>query len=130
MRTLEAFLPLTRKELGTLGEDCAEEYFAARGFAILERNWRYRKFEIDLIVRCANTLVFVEVKTRRGALGPMGIWLREAQCRNLEKGAEAYLASCPDPEAEVRFDLVCVVPSRRPCLQHTKNFVLPHTDGQ
>lgn len=121
---------MTRTELGTLGEDRAEEYFAARGFAILERNWRFRKFEIDLIARCANTLIFVEVKTRRGASGPMGIVLRKAQCQNLEKGAEAYLDSCPDREAEVRFDLVCVVPSRRPCLQHIRNFMLPHTDGQ
>jgi putative endonuclease len=51
-------------ETGRKGEETAARYLAGRGYTILARNYRYRKAEIDLIVRKGNLLVFVEVKTR------------------------------------------------------------------
>ena len=51
-------------ETGRQGEETAANYLLAKGYTILARNYRYRKAEIDLIVRKDKLLVFVEVKTR------------------------------------------------------------------
>lgn len=52
-------------ELGTKGELLAQDYFSKRGYTILFRNWRYYRWEIDLIASKNEILHFVEVKTRR-----------------------------------------------------------------
>ena len=51
-------------ETGRKGEETAARYLVRQGYTILARNYRYRKAEIDLIVRKDKLLVFVEVKTR------------------------------------------------------------------
>src|SRR5918994_5816775 len=56
---------LTRKSSGAWGEDLALRYLTRRGFNLVERNYRKRRGEIDLILRYEETLVFVEVKLRR-----------------------------------------------------------------
>ncbi|MDY0909524.1 YraN family protein [Microbacterium sp. CFBP9034] len=52
--------------LGRDGEDRAARYFHDSGYAILARNWRCRAGEIDLVVANGDSIVVVEVKTRRG----------------------------------------------------------------
>ncbi|WP_125099960.1 YraN family protein [Leucobacter chromiireducens] len=52
--------------LGAYGEALAAAYLVERGCTILDRNWRSRSGELDLVVRAGETLVAVEVKTRRG----------------------------------------------------------------
>lgn len=54
------------QQLGTRGEAIAAGYLEGLGFRILERNWRNRRGELDLIARDGDTLVAVEVKTRSG----------------------------------------------------------------
>lgn len=54
-----------RREYGRLGERLAEEHLRAAGMAILDRNWRCRFGEIDLVARDGDTLVVAEVKARR-----------------------------------------------------------------
>lgn len=54
-----------RRELGSRGEELAAAFFAARGYDIVERNWRCDIGEIDLIVRKGKELRCIEVKTRR-----------------------------------------------------------------
>jgi putative endonuclease len=56
-----------RKDLGRYGEDRAAIYLQDRGYEIIDRNWRSRSGEIDLIARDNDRLIFVEVKTRNGA---------------------------------------------------------------
>ncbi|QPE03512.1 YraN family protein [Microbacterium schleiferi] len=56
-----------KDDLGRAGEHAAEAYFRARGFEILDRNWRCRAGEIDLVVADADAIAIVEVKTRRSA---------------------------------------------------------------
>lgn len=51
--------------LGRAGEDRAARYFQSHGYTVLDRNWRCREGEIDLIVADAAAVVVVEVKTRR-----------------------------------------------------------------
>ncbi|MER7505801.1 YraN family protein [Nonomuraea pusilla] len=56
----------TKNELGRQGEQLAVTYLEAKGMKILERNWRCRRGEIDVIAEEGPTLVVVEVKTRSG----------------------------------------------------------------
>ena len=55
-----------RRTVGAHGEALAAAYLAERGYEILDRNWRCRLGELDLVVETGRTLVAVEVKTRRG----------------------------------------------------------------
>jgi putative endonuclease len=50
--------------VGRFGEDLAAEHLAVAGLAVLERNWRCREGELDIIARDGAELVFAEVKTR------------------------------------------------------------------
>ena len=54
------------REWGQDAEQIAAEYLLKEGYTIRERNWRMGKYEIDLILEKDNTIVFVEVKARRG----------------------------------------------------------------
>jgi putative endonuclease len=51
-------------ELGKKGEDLAVSFLELKGYSIIERNWRYRRAEIDIIAKLDDKLVFIEVKTR------------------------------------------------------------------
>lgn len=71
-----------RRRLGQLGEQLAADHLARRGFRIVDRNYRTRWGELDIVAYDGRTLVFCEVKTRRarsdasgrsaGLLGPLG----------------------------------------------------------
>ena len=55
-----------RQTTGQLGEDLVARYYEADGYCVVDRNWRCREGEIDLIVTRGRIVVFCEVKTRRG----------------------------------------------------------------
>ncbi|WP_181431228.1 YraN family protein [Curtobacterium sp. MCBD17_021] len=55
-----------RKTTGNTGEDHAVEWLVRHGFAIIDRNWRCARGELDIVARDGDTIVFVEVKTRTG----------------------------------------------------------------
>lgn len=81
-----------------------------RGFAVLDRNYRTRWGELDVVVGDEKTLVFCEVKTRRlGTTQPLE-GLREQQQRRIRKMAVAWLADHPTRSyaSELRFDAVGV----------------------
>jgi putative endonuclease len=56
-----------RRELGDAGEDLAARWYTEAGFTVVDRNWRCRDGELDLVVADQSLVVFCEVKTRRGA---------------------------------------------------------------
>ena len=58
--------PLSNRLSGAWGEDLALRYLSQKGYVLLERNYRNRYGELDLILEHENVLVFVEVKLRRG----------------------------------------------------------------
>lgn len=58
-------ITISRQEIGRLGEIAAAEYLEKNGYDIIERNWRCRSGEIDLIAKKAKQYIFVEVRTRR-----------------------------------------------------------------
>lgn len=104
---------LKKKSSGAWGEDLALKYMTSRGYKLVERNYRTRYGELDLILRKDELLVFVEVKLRRGigfghpleAVTPH----KQATLRSL---AEQYLAD-NDPDFDtLRFDVVGILADR------------------
>lgn len=59
------------KALGDFGERIAAAHLEAKGYAVVERNFRIFEAEIDLVARDGDTLVFTEVRTRRGGRSGM-----------------------------------------------------------
>ena len=59
-------MPDRRKKLGDFGEQVATAHLMRQGYALIGRQWRCAAGEIDLLMRDGATLVFVEVRTRRG----------------------------------------------------------------
>jgi putative endonuclease len=101
-----------RHQLGRLGERLAGEHLVNRGFRILERNYRTRWGELDIIAFDGRVLAFCEVKTRRLAAGegsPMDA-IRSLKRNQVRKMAGRWLVERTDrPYAEVlRFDAIGV----------------------
>lgn len=116
-----------RKKLGDWGESMAAERLAAEGYEIVERNWRCKQGEIDIIAWAGLQLVFVEVKTRRGqAMGSPEEGLTRRKAERLIQLATIYVAQMGQ-EVDWRIDLVAVEVDRRGQLvryDHIPNAVL------
>jgi putative endonuclease len=97
------------RTLGPLGENAAAAYLRNKGYRILERNYRFRRNEIDIIALERSTLCFIEVKTRSsGEKGdPLEAVTIQKQ-KEIIKAAKAYLALTGNMERECRFDVVAV----------------------
>lgn len=95
------------KDVGKLGEELATIYLRSKGFEILERNWRYRHKEIDIIAKEENTTVFVEVKTRKSLrYGHPEEGLSAKQLRDIIACADEYLQE--HPNHSIRFDVLSI----------------------
>ena len=91
---------------GAQAEALAAAHLAAAGLAIVERNWRRRVGEIDLVARDGDVLVFVEVRLRRRSdYGGAGASITAAKRARMVAAANAYLARL-SPTPECRFDAV------------------------
>lgn len=100
-------MSLVRKLLGKTGEDTAEQYIKGKGYRILERNFRLKMGEIDLIALDGNTVVFVEVKTRRGdGYGAPAEAVTRRKQDQIVRTAMAYLAKKKLRDVACRFDVI------------------------
>ena len=110
-------------ELGRRGEDLAAAYLKRLKFRVLERNYRVRLGEIDIVARDRETLVFVEVKTRRSDVYALPTdSVGSPKQRKLRRVAELYLAEHDVRDCEVRFDVVSIVEeSGKPRIEHIRN---------
>ncbi|ARZ67613.1 YraN family protein [Streptomyces sp. HU2014] len=113
-----------RGALGRYGEKLAARRLAESGIVILERNWRCREGEIDLVALDADALVVCEVKTRRsGAYEHPMAAVTPAKAGRLRLLAERWLErNGGPPPGGVRIDVVgVVVPDRgAPAIEHVK----------
>jgi len=97
-----------QQQLGQHGEDRALAYLIAQGLVLIERNFRCKAGEIDLIMRHGAHLVFVEVRRRAsGSFGGAAASVTGAKQRRLIHAAQYYLLRHPNPPP-CRFDLVAL----------------------
>ena len=110
--------PDSRKTRGAVGESLAERHLIAAGYRIVERNFRTRYGELDLIACSKDALVFCEVKTRRGTgYGHPAESVTPAKQRRIRLLAQRWLAAHDEHSPDLRFDVVGVlVRSARPAL--------------
>lgn len=98
-----------RRRTGLVGEEEAASYLIKKGYAILERNYRAGRGEIDIIIRDGDTLVFVEVKTKRqDRFGELEDWVDEKKQIQIGKVAAHYLQDQNLDGVDCRFDVVTV----------------------
>jgi putative endonuclease len=102
---------MTREQdLGRRGEELAARHLTERGYALVERNWRCREGEIDLVMTHAGTTVLVEVKTRAGvAYGHPLEAVTRAKAARLRVLAGLWREAHPERRGPVRIDVVGVV---------------------
>lgn len=99
----------SRQQLGRWGEQLAAQHLEQQGYKILERNWRCRRGELDLVAKAGEILVFVEVKTRRGRdYGLPEEALTYHKRQKLLQLGQFYLLEHDLDEVEWRVDLVAV----------------------
>jgi putative endonuclease len=108
--------------LGNEGERTATAYLAERGYHILERNFRCRGGEVDLIALDGATVVFVEVKLRRSlARGAPIEAVTPVKQSRVRKAAQVYLAYSGQVFTRIRFDVVSIMKSgKRTDITHLK----------
>ena len=95
---------------GQRAESVAEQYLSRQGLTFIERNFRARGGEIDLVMRAKDTLVFVEVRFRAGTgYGSPAESVNAAKRKRLIRAAATYLSTRQvDPKLACRFDVVGV----------------------
>lgn len=112
---------MSKAELGARGEALAALHLVEAGMEILDRNWRCRYGELDIVARDGDITVFVEVKTRSGtAFGTPAEAVTYAKQQRIRKLAMAWLSDRESPWVRIRFDVVGIVLSRdgEPSISH------------
>lgn len=115
---------MTRQELGALGEQIAVRHLESLGLRIVQRNWRCRYGELDVIAADeSGKVVFVEVKTRTGdGFGGLEHAVTPQKVRRLRRLAGLWLAAQDAGWPNLRIDVVGVRigRSRTPELMHLR----------
>ena len=113
-------------ELGKWGEDLAASYLEEQGYEILERDWKSGHHDLDIVARDENTLVIVEVKTRRNRLfGDPEEAIDYKKRLSLQSAANHYVKS-HRTKAPVRIDVITIVGTigNTPEIDHIKDVAL------
>jgi len=99
---------MNNKVTGNKGEDMAEDYLKARGYTILNRNWRFKHWEVDIIASKGKFLHFIEVKTRSSsAYGKPEDSISKSKMDNLLNAAEEYQYLNPQWKF-IQFDVLAI----------------------
>lgn len=112
------------REIGREGEDLAAAYLESKGYTILERNYFFRRAEVDIVAYDRKQIVFVEVKLRTGkAFGEPEDAVSEEKMHNIYKAAEAWLYERKMDRSPVRFDIISILRVRNdaPSFKHFKD---------
>ena len=113
----------SKQLLGKEGERLAEQYLKKKGYKIVERNYRCRGAELDLIVLDRRVIVFVEVKTRTGH--GFGSPFEAVEFRKQQKmiqAAQYFLNERKLHQRDARFDVVGISwPGGEPLVEHIEN---------
>jgi putative endonuclease len=99
----------SRRRLGELGERLAAAHLEAKGYRIVDRNYRRREGEVDLVAEGGGVVTFVEVRTRMGGeVGEAAGSITPAKAARLVALAEAYCQEYAGRLANSRIDVVAV----------------------
>lgn len=116
----------TRTETGREAEQLAENYLAKNGLRLVERNYRCRGGEIDLVMDDKTTLIFIEVRYRKhqsfGGAAASVDWRKQ---QRLIHAAQHYLQCRQLTNRPCRFDVIAVSPGNngKPVMQWIKNAI-------
>lgn len=98
-----------RQRFGRFGEDLAARHLRTEGYKVLETNYRNRFGEIDIIAKEADTIVFVEVRSRRSSrFGSAKGSVNRAKQKKISRIALGYLKDARKTDARARFDVVAI----------------------
>ena len=97
-----------RRDLGDFGERIAAHRLEFEGMTVIERNARVGRIEIDLVMRDRDEVVFVEVRTRRGAPGLAAESVDAAKLRRMWEAAAGYCEQHGIGLEAARIDVVAV----------------------
>ena len=98
-----------RQEVGKQGEDIAVDYLTGKGYYILERNFRAHGYEIDIIAKDGDNLVFIEVKTnKRGGFGDPECRVTPQKQKQIGIAALGYLQEKDYEKNDCRFDVIAI----------------------
>ena len=94
---------------GKTGESLSVKFLQEKGYRILDRNWRWKQLELDVIAQDGGQLVFVEVKSRKGKYyGTPAEFIDGSKEKKLMAAAQAYIEQI-DYEWEIRFDFIEII---------------------
>ncbi|GAM11431.1 hypothetical protein OR1_03747 [Geobacter sp. OR-1] len=116
--------PGPNQRVGSQGEDLATAFLEWQGYVILERNYRCKGGEVDIVAKEGKTVVFVEVKTRRTAsYGVPQLSVTPFKQRQIMKASLTWLASHRQLEAPARFDVIAIIlhGDGEPAFDHIRN---------
>ena len=98
-----------RKKVGVWGENVAVEYLKSKGYKIVERNFRCRFGEIDIIAEDGDVLTFVEVRTRfEGEKNPPQLSVNNKKQNHISRVAKYYIMLKKIKDVVCRFDVVAI----------------------
>lgn len=96
-------------KIGNSGEALAKDYLLRQGYEILESQWRFKKYEVDIIAKNHNTIVFVEVKTRKSnTFGEPELFVNQQKQKFLIAAAHQYMTQ-NNFDLEARFDIIAIL---------------------
>lgn len=118
----------SKTDIGKFAEDTACQYLISNNYLILERNWRYKRAEIDIIANdtSSDTLVFIEVKSRSYTFfGEPESSVSVKKQKLVSDAASAYMEQIKYNWA-VRFDIIGIVfeNADKPSISHFKDAYL------
>jgi putative endonuclease len=101
---------MNRKDTGTAGEKIACNYLTDKGYSIIETNYRCREGELDIVARRQDTLVFVEVRTKKSyRFGTPEESITALKKEHLRAAAEHYLQEHQDLPVDRRIDVIAIM---------------------
>ena len=113
-----------RKDLGIDGENLAAKYLESLGYSILERNFRYRLGEIDIVAVYKGHLAICEVKSRSSGKIDPSLSITLAKRTKLKKLYEVFITRHPNKlKIKPRFDVISIIFQKNdaPELEHISN---------
>lgn len=113
-------------QLGKEGEDAAACYLISHGYLIKDRNWRAKRYELDIVAEKNHTLIVIEVKTRASnCFGEPEEAISAQKIRHIVTSTDAYLKKY-QIDLPVQFDVITVIGHHPPFkIKHIEEAFLP-----